>query len=71
MRRVFVGVIALAMLAVVALGVSRIAPAQPKVTEVLIGSVLPLTGNSGKSPAAAPADPDRDRRPPGEDADRR
>ena len=39
MRRVFVGVIALAVLAVVALGVSRIAPAQPKVTEVLIGSV--------------------------------
>jgi len=45
MRRVFVGVIALSVLAVVALGVSRTAPAQPKVTEVLIGSVLPLTGN--------------------------
>jgi branched-chain amino acid transport system substrate-binding protein len=45
MRRVFVGVIALAVLIVVALGVSRMAPAQPKVTEVLIGSVLPLTGN--------------------------
>ena len=30
MRRVFVGVIALAVLAVVALSVSRIAPAQPK-----------------------------------------
>ena len=45
MRRVFVGVIALSVLAVVAFGVSRTAPAQPKVTEVLIGSVLPLTGN--------------------------
>ena len=45
MRRVFVGVIALAVLAVVAFGASRMAPAQPKVTEVLIGSVLPLTGN--------------------------
>ena len=44
MRRVFVGVIALAVLAVVALGVSGTAPAQSKVTEVLIGSVLPLTG---------------------------
>src|SRR5215510_11575867 len=29
---------------VAALAVSRLAPAQPKVTEVLIGSVLPLTG---------------------------
>src|SRR5688572_31592889 len=44
MRRVFVGVIALAGLTVAALGVSGTAPAQPKVTEVLIGSVLPLTG---------------------------
>ena len=37
--------IVLAVLVVAALGVSRLAPAQPKVTEVLIGSVLPLTGN--------------------------
>src|SRR5262245_66256475 len=37
--------IVLAVLVVAALGVSRLAPAQPKVTEVLVGSVLPLTGN--------------------------
>ena len=34
----------LAVLVVASLGVSRTAPAQSKVTEVLIGSVLPLTG---------------------------
>src|SRR5947207_1776191 len=34
----------LAVLVVASLGVSRAAPAQSKVTEVLIGSVLPLTG---------------------------
>src|SRR5262249_8094603 len=45
MRRVFVGVSVLAVLAVAGFGVSRMAPAQPKVPEVLIGSVLPLTGN--------------------------
>jgi branched-chain amino acid transport system substrate-binding protein len=36
--------VVLAVLVVAALGVSRTAPAQSKVTEVLIGSVLPLTG---------------------------
>ena len=44
MRRVFVGVIVLAVLTVAVLGASGLAPAQSKVTEVLIGSVLPLTG---------------------------
>ena len=34
----------LAVLMVAALGATRLAPAQSKVTEVLIGSVLPLTG---------------------------
>src|SRR2546429_9922425 len=45
MRRSFVRLGILLTLVVAALGVSRLAPAQPKVTEVLIGSVLPLTGN--------------------------
>src|SRR2546430_10370841 len=45
MRRSFVRLGILLTLVVAALGVSRVAPAQPKVTEVLIGSVLPLTGN--------------------------
>jgi len=34
-----------AVVVVAAFGLFRMAPAQPKVTEVLIGSVLPLTGN--------------------------
>src|SRR5262245_14428757 len=43
--RPYVGRVALvAVLVVALLGVSSTAPAQPKVTEVLIGSVLPLTG---------------------------
>src|SRR4030095_13389625 len=44
MRRHFGRLALLAVLVVAALGVSRTAPAQSKVTEVLIGSVLPLTG---------------------------
>ena len=44
MRRHFVRFVVLAVLVVAALGLSRTAPAQSKVTEVLIGSVLPLTG---------------------------
>src|SRR5262247_4777761 len=45
MRRLSVRVAALAVVvAAAALGASTLAPAQPKVTEVLIGSVLPLTG---------------------------
>ena len=35
----------LSAVVVAAFGISLTAPAQPKVTEVLIGSVLPLTGN--------------------------
>src|SRR4030095_7595842 len=45
MRRHFGRLALLAVLVVAALGVSRTAPAQSKITEVLIGSVLPLTGN--------------------------
>src|SRR3989442_15638715 len=44
MRRSFVRLGILLTLVVAALGVTRTAPAQSKVTEVLIGSVLPLTG---------------------------
>src|SRR2546430_7680591 len=44
MPRNFLRLLALAVLVLTALGVSRTAPAQSKVTEVLIGSVLPLTG---------------------------
>lgn len=44
MPRISLRLIALAVLVLAALGVSRTAPAQSKVTEVLIGSVLPLTG---------------------------
>ena len=44
MPRISIRLIALAVLVLAALGVSRTAPAQSKVTEVLIGSVLPLTG---------------------------
>ena len=43
MPRNLLRLIALAVLVLTALGVSRTAPAQSKVTEVLIGSVLPLT----------------------------
>jgi branched-chain amino acid transport system substrate-binding protein len=39
--------VALIVIVLAAFGLSRLAPAQPKVTEVLIGSVLPLTGNFG------------------------
>src|SRR5262247_4261906 len=45
MRRGARRLITLAVLVVAALGLFRLAPAQPKVTEVVIGSVLPLTGN--------------------------
>ena len=45
MRRNLGRLALLAAVVVTALGVSRTAPAQSKVTEVLIGSVLPLTGN--------------------------
>jgi branched-chain amino acid transport system substrate-binding protein len=45
MRRLALRLGVLAVLVVAALGLSTMAPAQPKVTEVLIGSVLPLTGN--------------------------
>ena len=45
MPRISLRLVTLAALVVAALGVSRTAPAQSKVTEVLIGSVLPLTGN--------------------------
>ena len=45
MPRIALRLIALAVLVLAALGVSRTAPAQSKVTEVLIGSVLPLTGS--------------------------
>src|SRR5437899_11638105 len=44
MPRISLRLITLAVLVLAALGVSRTAPAQSKVTEVLIGSVLPLTG---------------------------
>src|SRR5947199_10621670 len=44
MPHISLRLIALAVLVLTALGVSRAAPAQSKVTEVLIGSVLPLTG---------------------------
>src|SRR5215510_6093760 len=44
MRRLSIRLAVLAVILVAALGVSR-TTAQPKVTEVLIGSVLPLTGN--------------------------
>ena len=44
MPRISLRLIALAVLVLTALGVSRTAPAQSKVTEVLVGSVLPLTG---------------------------
>ena len=37
--------VVLAVLVLTGFGFSPLAPAQPKVTEVLIGSVLPLTGN--------------------------
>ena len=45
MPRVSHRVVMLAAVVLAAVGISRTAPAQPKVTEVLIGSVLPLTGN--------------------------
>jgi branched-chain amino acid transport system substrate-binding protein len=45
MRPISLRLVTVSVLVLAALGVSRIAPAQPKVTEVLIGSVLPLTGN--------------------------
>src|SRR5437667_11230483 len=45
MPRISLRLLTLAVLILAAFGVSRTAPAQPKVTEVLIGSVLPLTGN--------------------------
>src|SRR5438045_8849437 len=45
MPRVCRRFVTLAVLVLAAVGVSSTAPAQPKVTEVLIGSVLPLTGN--------------------------
>src|SRR3989442_12455203 len=45
MPRISLRLIALAVLVLAALGVPRTAPAQSKVTEVLIGSVLPLTGS--------------------------
>src|SRR3989442_13497775 len=45
MPRISLRLIALAVLVLAALGVPRTAPAQPKVTEVLIGSGLPLTGS--------------------------
>ena len=44
MRRYLGRLAMLAVLVVAVLGVWRPAPGQPKVTEVLIGSVLPLTG---------------------------
>jgi hypothetical protein len=44
MRRYFVRLGVLLTLVLTALGVSSTAPAQSKVTEVVIGSVLPLTG---------------------------
>ncbi len=44
MPRIALRLITLGVLVLAALGVSRTAPAQSKVTEVLIGSVLPLTG---------------------------
>src|SRR5256884_42223 len=45
MRHLPVRLSILVVLVAVTLGASSMAPAQPKVTEVLIGSVLPLTGN--------------------------
>src|SRR5881394_109541 len=45
MRRLSVRLAAVAVVVTAALGVSTGVPAQPKVNEVLIGSVLPLTGN--------------------------
>src|SRR5205809_8076681 len=44
MRHLPVRLSILVVLVAVTLGASSMAPAQPKVTEVLIGSVLPLTG---------------------------
>src|SRR5256712_13506827 len=44
MPRIALRLITLGVLVLAALGVSRTAPAQSKITEVLIGSVLPLTG---------------------------
>ena len=45
MRRPIVRLAAFAVVVLAAVGVSHVVPAQPKVAEVLIGSVLPLTGN--------------------------
>jgi branched-chain amino acid transport system substrate-binding protein len=45
MPRVSRHLVIVAAVVLTAFGVSRTAPAQPKVSEVLIGSVLPLTGN--------------------------
>ena len=45
MPRVSRHLVIVAAVVLTAFAVSRTAPAQPKVTEVLIGSVLPLTGN--------------------------
>src|ERR1041384_3590702 len=45
MRRLALRLSVLAVVVAAAVGASTMAPAQPKVTEVLIGSVLPLTGN--------------------------
>src|SRR5207247_7967454 len=44
MRHLPVRLSILVVLVAVTLGASSMAPAQPQVTEVLIGSVLPLTG---------------------------
>src|SRR6476661_2528190 len=45
MPRISLRLVTVAVLVVASLAGSRTAPAQSKVTEVLIGSVLPLTGN--------------------------
>jgi branched-chain amino acid transport system substrate-binding protein len=45
MPRISRRVVVLVALVLAGVGTSRTAPAQPKVSEVLIGSVLPLTGN--------------------------
>src|SRR5262245_64564724 len=45
MPRVLRRLVILTALVLAGFGISRTAPAQPKVTEVLVGSVLPLTGN--------------------------